>query len=116
MTTAARKRHNDNDDAFDFSRARVVHRGPRRGRPSRRTLRSLRVAAGKTQNDVTDATGIAQSELSRIERKNDAELRELVISTVGRIVEALGGKLELTAVFPKTAHRIALCGYTPDDE
>jgi hypothetical protein len=116
MTTAARKRHVDGDDSFDFSRARVVRRGPKRSRPLRMTLRALRNAAGKTQVQVSEATGIAQADVSRIERKDAADLDELVVSTLRRYLRAVGGELELTAVFPKTGHRIAVCGYTADED
>jgi hypothetical protein len=116
MTTAARKRHADDDDSFDFSRARVVRRGPKRSRPLRMTLRALRTAAGLTQAEVSEATGIAQADISRIERKDAGDLDELVISTLRRYLGAVGGKLELTAVFPKTGHRIAVCGYEPDED
>ncbi|MCK6535949.1 MAG: helix-turn-helix transcriptional regulator [Polyangiaceae bacterium] len=118
MTTrsaATKRTHEESEDTFDLSRARVVRRGPKHGRPSRRTLRSLRVAAGQTQADVSDATGIQQSELSRIERKGDDALREMVISTVGRIVESLGGRLELVAHFPKTGHRMLIVGHEGDE-
>lgn len=57
------------------------------------TLRELREAAGKTQAEVADLTGAAQSELSRMERRDDHRL-----STLRRYVEALGGELEVVAV------------------
>lgn len=57
-------------------------------------LREAREATGRTQADVAEKTGMAQGEISRLERRNDFHL-----STVRRYVEALGGKLELVARF-----------------
>ena len=57
------------------------------------TLAQLREAAGKTQVEVAAETEMAQSELSRFERRDDRKL-----STLRRYVEALGGELEVVAV------------------
>jgi len=57
-------------------------------------LRALRELTGKTQVDVAELLGTTQSELSRSERRPDH-----LISTLRRYVEALGGKLEVFAVF-----------------
>ena len=56
------------------------------------SLRELRRLTGRTQLDVADEMGVAQGEISRLERREDAKL-----STLRAYVEALGGKLELTA-------------------
>jgi len=56
------------------------------------SLRELRLLTGRTQIDVADEMGVAQGEISRLERRDDAKL-----STIRAFVEALGGKLELTA-------------------
>jgi hypothetical protein len=56
------------------------------------SLRELRLLTGRTQVDVADEMGVAQGEISRLERRDDAKL-----STLRAYVEALGGKLELTA-------------------
>lgn len=56
------------------------------------TLRELRKISGKTQVEVADELGIAQSELSRFERRDDIRL-----GTLRRYVEALGGRLALVA-------------------
>lgn len=78
------------------------------------TLRALRLAAGKTQLEVSEASGIAQGDISKLERR--ADLDELVVSTLRRYVESVGGKFELVAVFP-AGHRIAIAGYNgPDAE
>lgn len=57
------------------------------------TLAQLREAAGKTQVEVAAETEMAQSELSRFERRDDRR-----VSTLRRYVEALGGELEVVAV------------------
>jgi Helix-turn-helix domain len=109
MTRAAATKHDD-ADGFDLSRARLVRRGPRRDRPVRMTLRAQRVAAGKTQVDVAESTGMDQSDVSKLEQRED--LDETMVSTLRRYIEALGGKLELVAVFPK-GHRIAIVSVPP---
>ena len=55
-------------------------------------LRAMRELAGKTQMEVATELDVAQSEVSRIERRPDT-----YISTLRRYVEALGGELEITA-------------------
>jgi predicted transcriptional regulator len=55
-------------------------------------LRALREAAGKTQTEVAPLVAMTQSELSRLERREDVRL-----STLNRYVRALGGRLKVTA-------------------
>jgi predicted transcriptional regulator len=57
-------------------------------------LRELRKLVGKTQQDVAKAARMAQSELSKTERREDHRL-----STLRRYVQALGGELEVVANF-----------------
>jgi predicted XRE-type DNA-binding protein len=59
------------------------------------TLHRLREQRGLTQVDVAQALEVTQGNVSRLESAGD-----LYISTLARYVEALGGKLELNAVFP----------------
>lgn len=66
-------------------------------------LRELREEAGKTQAEVAGIAEMTQSELSRFERRDDHR-----ISTLRRYVTALGGDLEVVAVFDNK--RIALRG------
>lgn len=56
-------------------------------------LRALREAAGLTQEELAQRVAITQSQLSKLERREDHR-----ISTVRRYVEALGGELEIVAV------------------
>ena len=61
-------------------------------------LSELRRLAGKSQRQVADALGIKQPSLSKLEQQSDMQ-----ISTLRRIVNALGGELEVRAKFPKGA-------------
>lgn len=53
-----------------------------------------------TQQELARAGAFEQSEVSKIERRDDAKL-----STLRRYVEALGAELDLVVTFPKTGHR-----------
>jgi len=57
------------------------------------TLRALREASGKTQDEMAELTAMSQSQLSRFERRDD-----YLLSTLRRYVEALGGDIEIVAV------------------
>ncbi len=59
------------------------------------TLRDLRRAQELTQATVAEALGMTQSELSKVERRDD-----LRWSTLRRFVEATGGELHLIATYP----------------
>ena len=56
-------------------------------------LRALREAAGLTQEELAQRVAVTQSELSKLERREDYRL-----STLRRYVTALGGQLEIVAV------------------
>jgi predicted transcriptional regulator len=58
------------------------------------TLQELRRGMNVTQVDAARAAEMTQSELSRLESRGDHR-----VSTLRRYVEALGGKLEVSAVF-----------------
>lgn len=58
------------------------------------TLAQVRKARQKTQVAVAAEMGIAQGEISRLEKRADAYL-----STLERYVQALGGELRVVAVF-----------------
>jgi len=64
-------------------------------------LKEIRECAGKSQRQVADALGIKQPGLSKLEKQSDMQ-----ISTLRRIVNALGGELEVSARFPKGVVRI----------
>ena len=68
------------------------------------TLIDLRLAASQTQEDMAQALGVGQDTISRLEQRSD-----MLLSTMRRYVEAMGGRLDLIATFPnrpsvKVAH------------
>ncbi len=58
-------------------------------------LSELRKVSGKTQQEVADALGITQPGLSKMEKQADMQ-----ITTLDRIIQSLGGKLEIVAHMP----------------
>ena len=58
-------------------------------------LDELRKAREMTQLQLGEALGVHQSEVSKIEHRSD-----ICVSTLVEYVEALGGYLEIRAVFP----------------
>jgi len=59
------------------------------------TLHQAREQRGVTQTELARALDVSQANVSRTERKQD-----LFLSTIRRYVEALGGELEVRAIFP----------------
>src|SRR3990170_127812 len=62
------------------------------------TLRELRRARKLTQVRMARALGINQDSVSRLEKRSD-----LLLSTLRKTVEAMGGSLSLVAKFPDRA-------------
>lgn len=70
------------------------------------TLRELREEVGETtQKDLAEKIDMSQGELSKLENRDDH-----LLSTLRNYVEALGGELEVVAVFQKGRKRITLQG------
>lgn len=72
----------------------------RRGKVQKRaaelaTLKDLRHAVEQTQEELAAALGVGQDTISRLEQRSD-----MLLSTLKRYVEAMGGKLDLVATFP----------------
>lgn len=67
------------------------------------SLAQLRVAHGVTQVDLAERLGVRQASVSELERRDDVYL-----SSLRSYVEALGGRLEVAAVFDGERHPIAL--------
>jgi len=65
-------------------------------------LAELRQALGVTQREVAETLSVTQANVSRIEHEED-----LYLSTLRAYVAALGGNLELRAVFPERTVTIA---------
>ena len=57
-------------------------------------LTAAREQQGRTQKQVADAVGVSQANISRIEHEDD-----LYLSTLREYVRALGGELQIKAVF-----------------
>jgi len=66
-------------------------------------LAELRKHRGVTQVQLADKLQISQGNVSELEHR-----RELYLSTLREYVEALGGKLELIAVFPDEQVSVAV--------
>src|ERR1700732_221153 len=59
------------------------------------SLRDLRKARKLTQARVAKTLGITQDSVSRLEKRSD-----LLISTLGKTVKAMGGDVRIVAQFP----------------
>ena len=64
-------------------------------------LSEVRQLTGKSQHQVAESLGIKQPSLSKLEKQSDMQ-----ISTLQKIVNALGGELEVLARFPKGTVKI----------
>jgi len=64
-------------------------------------LSEVRRLAGKSQRELAKTLGIKQPSLSKLESQDDMQL-----STLRRIVEALGGELRVLARFPQATVRV----------
>lgn len=64
-------------------------------------LSEVRHLTGKSQRQVAQTLGIKQPSFSKLERQRDMQ-----ISTLQKIVHALGGELEVLAKFPKGTIKI----------
>ena len=92
MSTAVKRRVDAQEEPV-----RVLGRGLRAQRGVHLTLRTLREAAGKTQMEVTDSSGMDQGDVSRLEAR--ASFGDCQVSTLQRYLAAMGGRLELVATF-----------------
>jgi transcriptional regulator with XRE-family HTH domain len=94
--------------SFDELADRVMS-NKARARASRRTkellaellLSEVRKLAGKSQGELARTLGIKQPSLSKLENQDDMQ-----ISTLKKIIEALGGEVQIVARFPKAKIRI----------
>lgn len=59
------------------------------------TLRELRTALKMTQVQMAGQLGTTQDNVSRLEKRND-----LLLSTLRKAIEAMGGRLSIVAEFP----------------
>jgi len=73
------------------------------------SLRELRHARKLTQVRMAKTLGITQDSVSRLEKRSD-----LLLSTLKKTVQAMGGNLSLVAEFPDRAP-VVLSGIAGDD-
>jgi hypothetical protein len=93
----------------DVEPVRVLGRGLRAVRGIRLTMKTVREAVGKTQAVVSEESQIDQGDISRLESRSDFD--DCQVATLRRYLEALGGKLDLVAVFGDK--RITIAGAEP---
>ena len=77
-------------------------------------LAELRERRGATQSTVADALGTSQPKVSQLEAHIDSE-GDIYLSTLRHYIEALGGCLEITAVFPDETIQIIAGTADPTD-
>jgi predicted transcriptional regulator len=58
-------------------------------------LTAMREARGATQRQIADAWDVSQANVSQIERTED-----IFLSTLSKYIAALGGQIEIRAIFP----------------
>jgi len=73
------------------------------------TLREMRRARKLTQVKMAKTLGVSQDSVSRLEKRSD-----LLLSTLRKTVQAMGGNLSLVAQFPDRAP-VVLSGIAEDD-
>ena len=73
-------------------------------------LREVRAACELTQEQLAERLHIDQPNVSRLENRSDVH-----VSTLADYIAALGGRLELRAVFPGGTVRIDQFGNSGDD-
>jgi DNA-binding XRE family transcriptional regulator len=73
------------------------------------TLRELRKARKLTQVRMAKTLGVTQDSVSRLEKRSD-----LLLSTLRKTVQAMGGNLSLVAEFPDRAP-VVLSGISDDE-
>jgi DNA-binding XRE family transcriptional regulator len=81
------------------SRARVEERV--KATLANMALDQLRAARELTQENLAQIFGVSQGSISRLEHRTD-----MYVSTLAKFIEAMGGQLEIRAVFPDGAVRI----------
>jgi transcriptional regulator with XRE-family HTH domain len=90
--------------SLDQAQGRVdqLMAGERTAPPLPILLSRLREHLGLTQQELAERLGVRQATISGLERRQDIQL-----STLRRVVEALGGTVEVMGVFPGARYRIS---------
>jgi len=81
--------------SFPLARRRRIEKRARLLIKEEMSLQELRRAREMTQVEMAKTLGVAQKQISEMEKRTDMH-----ISTLRRPIEALGGKLSLVAEFP----------------
>lgn len=68
-----------------------------------KTLAALRKARGLTQVQLSEELGMSQGEISRLERRDNLHL-----ATLGRFIEATGGRLRIVAIYEDEEVEVSL--------
>jgi transcriptional regulator with XRE-family HTH domain len=74
-------------------------------------LEELRDAMRLTQQQLAKTLGVDQSAISKLERRKD-----MYVSTLDRFIKAIGGYLEIRAVFPAGSVRLKRLGKVTAEE
>src|SRR3954451_24634383 len=104
----AQKRRPDSDG----DPVRVLGRGLRAQRGVHLTLRGIREAVGRTQVEIAEGSKMDQGDISRLEGRSDFD--DCQVETLRRYIAALGGRLDLVAVFGDK--KISLSGVSNPNE
>lgn len=92
------KNVNDIIESLPASRRRKIEKRASALIAEEMTLQELRQARALTQVRMAKTLGVAQKQISEIEKRTDMH-----ISTLRRSIEAMGGTLSLVAEFPDRA-------------
>jgi DNA-binding XRE family transcriptional regulator len=79
---------------------RLILSGGRTEPPQAVRLAELRQLLGLSQGELAERTGVGQANISRIESRGD-----LMVSTLAKIVAAMGASLSIRARFPDGSER-----------
>ncbi len=88
----------DKMNALSTERKNIVQERANQLIAEEMTLRDLRLALEKTQEDLGKILHMKQEGISRLEKRSD-----MLISTLSKYISAMGGSLKLMAEFPNRA-------------
>ena len=71
-------------------------------------LSEIREALGKTQSEMAKAAGMKQPSWAKLEGQTD-----MMVSTLQKLMAAMGGELEITVRFPQGRVRLKQFGLAP---
>jgi DNA-binding XRE family transcriptional regulator len=81
----------------------LLHSGQKTSGTRTVTLKDVRPARGMTQEDLAKKLRMEQGSLSKFEKR-----RNVQINTLARVINALGGRLEIYARFPDESFRVVM--------